>query len=88
MFFDLPGLTNDDITAYEGTFRNKLRHSDRTKERVLVDFSPPYLWVPYVPARIAKLWPGTKLVFLLRWVAARGVALGKCLKLGGCCGGW
>ena len=68
-FFDYPALAEHDVTSYEAMFETTLRQGGQSRnssDLVLADFSPAYMWVPYVPCRIAKLWPGAKLIFLLR----------------------
>lgn len=45
-----------------GDFKSK----DRSGAQLLVESTTSYLRVPFVPCRIAKMWPGAKIVMLLR----------------------
>ena len=45
---------------------------------VLLDNSPTYLRVPYVPCRIRLLWPGAKIIVLVRsFGSGDGTSLSK-----------
>lgn len=78
-FFDELAIRGDDLKYFEASFRLVLKHkwTDWMKKRfrnpVVLESSPSYLRLPYVPCRIKKLWPGVKLVMLLRHVLGSGV---------------
>ena len=72
-FFDLLPLSGDDIKLYEASFQSRIdkewnqRKQKQYGQPVLLDKSPGYLRLPYVPCRIRKLWPGAKIIILVRF---------------------
>ena len=68
--FDQPGAGPHFMEAYKAMFQNRLEKSQlmglATEELVLVESTPAYLKMPFTPCRLAKFWPDTKVVMVLR----------------------
>ena len=74
-------IQDDDIKHLEAGFEKDMLHrwnsalEKKLGPPVMVDKSPTYVMLPFVPCRIKKLWPGAKIIIQLRYVGVQAASV-------------